>query len=217
MLNLRNVIKTISSVAVERVRSRLRSVAFSLIAYLHAYAWEKDQLAEMCHPSTRLSHVYATSLLMTSFTRPSPALVLQAINAGVRRPGYEAMAVLVLMSQATYEAEQPQSTLPRGSKKINALLTPLRFKKHFHLSTEGTTDCSVEDVLIFFTGAAKIPPLGFEKVPSITFQHCPTAKFATSSTCDPELRLPTRHGDDVVAFREAMIMSLMDNDGFGGV
>lgn len=82
---------------------------------------------------------------------------------------------------------------------------------------EGTTDCSVEDVLIFFTGAAKIPPLGFEKVPSITFQHCPTAKFATSSTCDPELRLPTRHGDDVVAFREAMIMSLMDNDGFGGV
>jgi len=30
------------------------------------------------------------SLYMTEFTRPSPALVLQATNAGVRRPGYEA-------------------------------------------------------------------------------------------------------------------------------
>jgi len=29
------------------------------------------------------------SLYMTQFTRPSPALVLRATNAGVRRPGYE--------------------------------------------------------------------------------------------------------------------------------
>jgi len=31
-----------------------------------------------------------TSLHMISFARPSPVLVLQVTNAGVRRPGYEA-------------------------------------------------------------------------------------------------------------------------------
>ena len=76
-----------------------------------------------------------------------------------------------------------------------------------YLSSEGKTGCSVEDVLIFFTGTDKIPPLGFEKVPTITFLHCSTAKFATASTCDPELQLPTCHGDDMDTFIEDMIMS----------
>jgi len=40
----------------------------------------------MCHSSTRPG----TSLHVISFTRPSPALVLQMTNAGVSRPGYEA-------------------------------------------------------------------------------------------------------------------------------
>ena len=35
-------------------------------------------------------HVQVCHCMWLSFTRPSPALVLQATNAGVRRPGYEA-------------------------------------------------------------------------------------------------------------------------------
>jgi len=35
-------------------------------------------------------HVQVHHTTWLSFTRPSPALVLQATNAGVRRPGYEA-------------------------------------------------------------------------------------------------------------------------------
>ena len=35
-------------------------------------------------------HVQAHHTTWLSFTRPSPTLVLQATNAGVRRPGYEA-------------------------------------------------------------------------------------------------------------------------------
>jgi len=38
------------------------------------------------HPSTQHP---VTSLHVISFTRPSPALVLQMTNIGVRRPGYE--------------------------------------------------------------------------------------------------------------------------------
>jgi len=41
-----------------------------------------------CHSSTRPG----MSLHVISFTRPSPALVMQAINAGVRRPEFEAIA-----------------------------------------------------------------------------------------------------------------------------
>jgi len=46
------------------------------------------------HPGTSLLHMSTqhpgTSLQVTSYTRPSPALVLQMKNAGVKRPGYEA-------------------------------------------------------------------------------------------------------------------------------
>ena len=37
-----------------------------------------------------------TSLHMISFTRPPPALVLQATNTGVRRPGYEASVATII-------------------------------------------------------------------------------------------------------------------------
>jgi len=53
----------------------LWSVAHSLVVF-----------PGMCHSSTRPG----TSLHVISFTRPSPMLVLQATNAEVRRPGYEA-------------------------------------------------------------------------------------------------------------------------------
>ena len=68
-----------------------------------------------------------------------------------------------------------------------------------------------------FTGADRVPPLGFDKDCSVSFLHGPGAKLATSSTCDLQLRLPTCHGEDFSSFKEAFIMSLKDNDGFGGV
>ena len=39
-------------------------------------------------------HIQVRHCTWLSFTRPSPGLVLQATNAGVRRPGYEAMFLL---------------------------------------------------------------------------------------------------------------------------
>lgn len=50
-----------------------------------------------------------------------------------------------------------------------------------------------------------------------TFLYGDTSRFCTSSTCDIQLRLPTCYGEDYQAFKDAMIMSLKDNDGFGGV
>lgn len=82
--------------------------------------------------------------------------------------------------------------------------------------TAANETTTVADILIFSSGTDKVPPIGFEKQPSIFFLHGSTNIFATSSTCDIHLRLPTKH-QDYKSFREAMVMSLKDNDGFGGV
>ena len=70
---------------------------------------------------------------------------------------------------------------------------------------------------MFFTGASAIPPLGFELQLKVTFLHSPDDRFCKASTCDLNLKLPTRYGNDYPSFQEVMCMSLMDNDGFGGV
>ena len=82
---------------------------------------------------------------------------------------------------------------------------------------DGRTGCLVEEVLVFFTGADRVPPLGFDQVSKVVFLHNETAKFCTASTCDLHLRLPICYGEDYDAFKEALIMSLKDNDGFGAV
>lgn len=75
----------------------------------------------------------------------------------------------------------------------------------------------MEDVLVFFSGSDHVPSLGFSSNPKVSFLHGETKTFCTSSTCDIQLCLPTCHGKDYQASKDAMIMSLKDNDGFGGV
>ena len=60
-----------------------------------------------------------------------------------------------------------------------------------HCIIEGCTGCTISDVLVFFSGADQVPPLGFIPSPKVSFLHSPTSKFSTASTCDICLRLPT--------------------------
>lgn len=82
---------------------------------------------------------------------------------------------------------------------------------------EGKTTCGVDEVLVFFTGASHVPPLGLSPEPKVSFLYGETSKLCTSSTCDNCLRLPTCHHEDYQSFTDAMTMSIKDNDGFGGV
>ena len=50
--------------------------------------------------------------------------------------------------------------------------------------------CTIEDVLIFFTGANTVPTLGFAGTPQLMFLENPD-KLPTASTCDLHLRLLT--------------------------
>ena len=75
---------------------------------------------------------------------------------------------------------------------------------------EGSIDCTIEDVLRFFTGTDKI--LGFEKLKlKVSFID---ELFATASTCD---FLPMGHCSDRNNFVDALIMSFKSNDGFGTI
>ena len=81
--------------------------------------------------------------------------------------------------------------------------------------TESKSSCSIEDMLVFDTGSDRVPPLGFDFKVKVVFPH--SGLFCTASTCDLQLRIPVSHGENYESFEEAMIMSLKDNDGFGGV
>jgi len=61
--------------------------ALSVVAIGNALTCGFSGNVPLLHMSTQR---LAMSLHVISFTRPSPTLVLQAANAGVRRPGYEA-------------------------------------------------------------------------------------------------------------------------------
>ena len=81
---------------------------------------------------------------------------------------------------------------------------------------EETAGCSLEDVLIFFSGAERVPPCGFGDVsPALVFLH-ENQVLPTASTCDLQLRLPIRYSD-FTKFKDAMVLAVKCNDGFGEV
>jgi len=67
-----------------------RMTECSISDNLSDVSWAHKALAVQKDCTTSIQHpVLGTSLHVISFTRPSPILVLQATNAGVRRPGHE--------------------------------------------------------------------------------------------------------------------------------
>ena len=86
----------------------------------------------------------------------------------------------------------------------------------YYLEKGTEVGCSVEDVIIFFSGSNRVPPTGFTKEPTVLFVHDQQSKLATSSTCDLELRLPVSHGSDYESFQEDMILSMKGNDDYCG-
>ena len=80
----------------------------------------------------------------------------------------------------------------------------------------GDRQIELGDILNFFTGAFTQPVLEFGKSAELHFLHGKENLFATASTCDLILRLPTCH-DDYSMFVDRMIESICNNDGFGRI
>lgn len=87
----------------------------------------------------------------------------------------------------------------------------------FTFPVDGDFNCTLEDILIFFTGAERVPVLGFELVPKLSFlESSPLRLLPTASTCSLELRLPT-YDHNYITFKEYMSVGLKGCEGFGGV
>ena len=67
-------------------------------------------------------------------------------------------------------------------------------------------------VLVFFSGANDIPPMGYPYDPVINFN--PISPYPTSSTCALQLTLPTCYLD-YVPFKCALDTAFAMNGGFG--
>ena len=66
--------------------------------------------------------------------------------------------------------------------------------------------------MIFFSGAAKPPPLGFPEKPTLQFDT--DNIYPTSSTCALVLTLPTKYSC-YEEFKRAMFVGLKFHGGFG--
>jgi hypothetical protein len=77
----------------------------------------------------------------------------------------------------------------------------------------GEADLTFQDVLAFFTGAERIPPLGFHNQPTLNFND--NNPFPTASTCGIVLTLPTQYHDNYRLFKEKMVFALKYHGGFG--
>ena len=69
------------------------------------------------------------------------------------------------------------------------------------------------DILSFFTGSTRIPPMGFDDVGTLNFNS--TNVFPTASTCSLTLTLPTLYYKSYSAFKGKMMYALFNHGGFG--
>lgn len=71
---------------------------------------------------------------------------------------------------------------------------------------------SLETVMCFFSGAANIPPSGYDIDPTILFSR--ENLYPTASTCALQLTLPTRY-HDYNTFKKALDSAFVMHGGFG--
>ena len=83
-------------------------------------------------------------------------------------------------------------------------------------TTEGGEQVALKEVLAFFTGAAREPPLGFHPKPTLDFAPNESMGLATAVTCSNKLTLPVCHYL-YENFKSYMTLSVKGHGGFGRV
>ena len=76
---------------------------------------------------------------------------------------------------------------------------------------------SLGDILAFTTGAAEVPPLGFDVQPNIKFNSGLHSDLPLASTCSNTLYLPVVHSNDNELFKYRFALAINCAVGFGQV
>ena len=72
---------------------------------------------------------------------------------------------------------------------------------------------TLADVLVFWSGASSVPPMGFPAQSSLCFSD--TAVYPTASTCALSLVLPTQYHDSYTDFKDNCCFAFLNHGGFG--
>ena len=72
---------------------------------------------------------------------------------------------------------------------------------------------SLPEILAFFTGTERVPPLGFDHPPTLRFDS--NNIFPTASTCALELTLPTCYYNNPEEFVKKVSYGMKNHGGFG--
>ena len=79
---------------------------------------------------------------------------------------------------------------------------------------DGNAGCSLQQILIFATGADRVPPLGFAPKPLIQFSD--ESNYPTANTCANILTLPLANNERCYEwFKNAMDFGILNSPGFG--
>ena len=84
----------------------------------------------------------------------------------------------------------------------------------FSTSVDGSTDVTLQDVMVFATGCDGVPILGFDRQPALKFSSDDV--LPTASTCGPTLYLPLQV-KGAKRFSKNMCLGITSSFGFGQV
>ena len=88
------------------------------------------------------------------------------------------------------------------------------FPCFFQLDNPEDTGVTLEDIMIFTTGVAHVPPLGFDKALKIQFMG--EQRLPQASTCSLSLKFP-RDLTSYDTFKEKITLAILGSVGFGNV
>ncbi|XP_077981079.1 G2/M phase-specific E3 ubiquitin-protein ligase-like isoform X2 [Glandiceps talaboti] len=104
-----------------------------------------------------------------------------------------------------------------GNRKIKEEATVYSFEIYIEELEENQHEIGIEDLLIFMTGADRVPPLGFDKQITIDFYGMEEniTRYPSSSTCDLRLWLPRGCPPEDLA--TLLTTAILNSQGFGKI
>lgn len=94
--------------------------------------------------------------------------------------------------------------------KFNSILNCFKYS-----GASNQEEISLEDIMIFYSGTDKMPPLGF--LHKLTLEFNNDNIYPTASTCTLTLVLPTKYYMDYDSFKNSMYVGLKYHGGFGTI
>uniref|UniRef100_A0A3B3DHH1 HECT domain-containing protein n=1 Tax=Oryzias melastigma TaxID=30732 RepID=A0A3B3DHH1_ORYME len=100
-----------------------------------------------------------------------------------------------------------------GSKRWRDEKRTEGYWRDYLVDVEGAFNIILEDILVFASGADKIPVLGFNPKPALEFLFDPIRRFPEANTCLVQIRLPVL--PTYRAFAEKMCDGIIQSPTFG--